>query len=118
MVLKANPSANEDIIEIIFPEEKRNEKFECLKGYFLASYQLSRQLFNEDPDILVFELDEIVSNKIPLDALGLSEPMISKRAEANIGSLQLRPMLSATAPKNSIVAKSTQNCFKATFGKL
>ena len=67
MVLRMNPTANESIIELIFPVETRNDKFECLYGNFLASYQLSRQLFNEDPDILVFEIDEISTNKVTLE---------------------------------------------------
>ena len=117
LVLKINPQPNEDILETAFPFEARSEKFEQMKGYFLASYQLSRQVFNEDPDIVVFELDEVVTSKIALDIQGLVEPLVSKRAEANIGSLQVRPLLSPTAPKNKQEAKSTTNLFKATVGR-
>jgi hypothetical protein len=37
-VLRINPKANEDMLDFVFPAELRTEKFEVLKGYFLASY--------------------------------------------------------------------------------
>ena len=60
MALRETPKADGEILECVFPAETRSEKFEKLKGHFLATYQLSQHILQEDPDILVFELDEIV----------------------------------------------------------
>jgi hypothetical protein len=44
-----------------------------------------------------------------------SVPKISKRAEANICDLNVRPILLPTVPFSEEDNKSTRNCFKATF---
>lgn len=117
MVLKEDTTSKEDMVEVMFPAEHRSDKFEALKGYFLASAQISRQLFNEDPDIVLFEIEEVIQNIRAQEQLGLMEPQVSRRAEANIGSLFFRPVLDPTVARLAKEDKSMRNCFKATFGK-
>lgn len=49
---------------------------------------------------------------------GMHEPYISKRSEATIGDLQVRPCLDPLASRYQKTDNGTRNCFKATFRPL
>jgi hypothetical protein len=77
---------------------------------------MSQQLLGEVPDILIFEKEEVQETVLAAELRGRTSTNVSRLAEANINTLSVKPVLSVTAPRDSEDARSTRNCYKATFG--
>ena len=86
---------------------------------FLASQNLSKQLVGEEPDILVFEMDEVEETDQMCKMKNHSKPEIFRKNEATINTLVAKPVLDPEAAINSIESPhSTRNTYKATFGEI
>lgn len=90
-MLKTNSVSAKHAMFTGFPPEPRLNKFVELSGMFLASRNLSKQLVGEEPDILVFELDEVVETEQMSKMNNHEKPESFRKNEATINSLTVQP---------------------------
>ena len=118
-MLKTNSTTAKNAMFTGFPPEQRLNKFVELTGMFLASRNLSKQLVGEEPDILVFELDEVEETDQMCKMREHARPEIYRKNEATINSLVVKPLLDPEAAINNEESPhSTRNTYKATFGEV
>ena len=76
-------------------------------------------MVGEEPDILVFELDDVQETEHMAKMLGRDKPRTFHKNKAQINSLSVQPLLDPEAPiNNEESSHSTRNTYKAVFGEV